>query len=93
MNLQSPTNYALGKNYPNPFNPSTTIEFSIPRSEFVILKIYNLLGQEVVTLVSEKLAAGKYKYDWNASDLESGVYFYRLATNHFIRSKKMILLK
>ena len=88
-----PLEYGLKQNYPNPFNPTTNIEFSIPKSEFVTLKVYNILGEEVATLVSEKLAAGSYKYDWNASDLASGVYLYRLQAGDYVDVKKMILMK
>ena len=88
-----PLNYTLKQNYPNPFNPVTNIEFSIPKSEFVTLKIYNILGEEVTTLVSEKLAAGQYKYDWDASNLASGVYLYRISAGSFIQIHKLILMK
>ena len=94
-----PLRFALNQNYPNPFNPITNIEFSIPKTEFVTLKIYNLLGQEVVTLVSEKLRAGKYQYSWEAGSLASGVYLYRLQAGDpstgqgIVETKKMILLQ
>jgi len=89
-----PQKFALHQNYPNPFNPATTIEFSIPKTEFVALKIYNLLGQGVTTLVSEKLKAGTYQYTWDARSLAGGVYLYRLTTNSgFSQSKKLVLLK
>jgi hypothetical protein len=85
--------YILYPAYPNPFNPATTIEFAIPNSEFVTLKVYNILGEEVATLVSERLAAGSYKYQWDANSLASGVYFYRIETAEFAKSRKMILLR
>jgi len=88
-----PTEYTLKQNYPNPFNPSTTIEFSIPKSEFVTLKIYNLLGQEVVTLVSDKLVPDHYKYIWDATNYSSGIYFYKLEAGSFIQVQKLILIK
>jgi hypothetical protein len=88
-----PIGFSLEQNYPNPFNPSTTIEFSIPHTDFVTLKIYNLLGEEVASLVSERLTAGKYKYDWNAEELPSGVYFYKLNSGTFTQTKKMFLLR
>jgi hypothetical protein len=91
MNLLN--DYVLHQNYPNPFNPTTTIEFSIPKSEFVTLKVYNILGEEVATLVSEKLTAGKYKYDWDAGRLASGVYLYRIQVGDFVEAKKMILMR
>jgi type IX secretion system substrate protein len=80
--------FTLKQNY-----PSTTIEVSIPKSEFVTLKIYNLLGQEVATLVSEKLAAGRYNYSWNVTSLASGVYIYKIQAGVFQQVKKMVYLK
>jgi hypothetical protein len=88
-----PIEHSLKQNYPNPFNPATSIKFSIPKSEFVTLKIYNTLGQEVVTLVSEKLIAGSYKYDWDAGSLASSVYLYRIRAGNYVEVKKMLLLK
>jgi hypothetical protein len=87
------SSYRLSQNYPNPFNPTTDIEFSIPKSEFVTLKVYNILGEEVITLISEKLTIGKYKYEWDASNLSSGIYFYRIQAGDFVETKKMILIK
>jgi CubicO group peptidase (beta-lactamase class C family) len=90
----SPIEYTLKQNYPNPFNPITTIEFSILKTEYVTLKIYNLLGQEVATLVSDKLTPGNYIYTWDASGFASGVYYYKLETaGGFKETKKLILLK
>jgi len=85
--------FELVQNYPNPFNPTTTFEFSIPKNEFVTLKIYNLLGQEVVTLISDKLMPGNYKYNWDASHLASGMYFYKLESDSYCSTKKLILVK
>lgn len=85
--------YQLQQNYPNPFNPATTIEFSLPQSDFVTLKIYNILGEEVATLVSEKLAAGKYRYEWDAGELASGLYISRLKAGDFTENRKMIVLR
>ena len=85
--------YKLSQNYPNPFNPSTTIEFSIPKTEFVTLKIFNLLGQEVVTLVSDKLDPNNYKFVWDASNFSSGIYFYKLVSGGYVEIKKMVLLQ
>jgi type IX secretion system substrate protein len=90
-NLSS--SYQLSQNYPNPFNPSTTIEFSIPQSEFVTLKVYNLLGQEVTTLVSDNLNASDYSYSWDAGSLAGGVYIYKMQAGSFQQINKMILLK
>jgi photosystem II stability/assembly factor-like uncharacterized protein len=86
-------NFILHQNYPNPFNPTTTIEISLPINEFTSLKIYNLLGREVATLVSDKLNAGNYKYEWNASEIASGVYYYRLAAGEYVETKKLVVLK
>jgi len=88
-----PKEHGLKQNYPNPFNPSTTIEFSLPQADFVTLKIYNILGEEVATLVSERLSAGKYKYEWDAGNLASGVYLYRGNASEFQEVRKMILLR
>lgn len=88
-----PTEFGLKQNYPNPFNPSTTIEFSLPQSEFVTVKVYNTLGQEVETLVNGVQEAGTYTARFDASRLTSGVYFYRLQAGQFSQTKKMILLK
>lgn len=88
-----PTGFNLKQNYPNPFNPTTTIEFSIPKSGFVTLKVYNILGEEVATLVSEKLSAGSYQYFWEATNLPNGVYFYRLKSDHYMSAKKALLVK
>ncbi len=85
--------FTLDQNYPNPFNPSTKIEFTLPKTEFVTLKIYNLLGQKVTTLVSEKLNAGSYNYSWDAGTLSSGVYLYKLNAGKLSQIRKMILLR
>jgi 5'-nucleotidase len=85
--------FKLYNNYPNPFNPSTTIKFEIPYSETVTLKIYNSLGQEVAKLTDGRLTAGTYEFRWNASDFSSGVYFYQLQAGNFIETKKMILVR
>jgi len=91
--INVPNKYSLGQNYPNPFNPSTTIEFSLPQADFVTLKIYNILGEEVATLVSEKLSAGNHKHEWNAGNLASGVYLYTIKAGEFQGVKKMILIR
>jgi hypothetical protein len=90
---QEATSYTLRQNYPNPFNPSTTISFAIPANSFVSLKVYDILGREVTTLVSEQLSAGNHSRQWNAMDMPSGVYFYRLQAGSFTETKKLILLK
>ena len=85
--------YSLEQNYPNPFNPTTTIRFTISDLRFTILKVYDVLGNEVATLVNEEKPAGTYEVEFTAIDLPSGIYFYRLQASNFIKTKKMILLK
>jgi Secretion system C-terminal sorting domain len=92
-NSQIPETIVLKQNYPNPFNPSTTIDFGIPESGFVTLAVYNLLGEQVGLLVNENLSAGNYKADWDAGDLPSGIYIYKLIAGGFNQSNKMILMK
>lgn len=88
-----PTEFTLEQNYPNPFNPKTTIEYSLAKPGLVTLKVYNVLGQIIATLVNEVQSTGKYKIDFDASKLASGIYIYTLQTENTILSKKMILLK
>jgi len=88
-----PSAYELAQNYPNPFNPSTTINFTILNSEFVTLKVYNIIGSKVATLVNENLSAGSYRFNFDAQNLASGVYFYELKAGNFGEIKKMNLLK
>ena len=88
-----PLLFSLKQNYPNPFNPVTNIKFDILTSEFITLKIYDILGKEVATLVNEKLNVGSYEVDWDASGYISGVYFYRLRAGDYVDVKKMILIK
>lgn len=93
VNTQSPGGYELGQNYPNPFNPTTNIRFSITKTQFVSLKIYNAIGEEVGVLVNENLQPGTYESSFNGSNLTSGIYFYRLQTENFTETKKMTLIK
>lgn len=94
LNLEIPDKYNLDQNYPNPFNPSTTINFSIPKSSEVSLKIYDALGKEVATLVNEFKSAGTYSYNFNeTAGLTSGVYFYTLSAGDFVNTKKLMLVK
>lgn len=88
-----PNTYNLSQNYPNPFNPATYIKFSLPEAGFVKLIIYDIMGREVNTLVSENLKAGSYVADWDASSATSGVYFYKLITDNYTETKRMILVK
>jgi lysophospholipase L1-like esterase len=85
--------YVLGQNYPNPFNPATIISFRFPSHSFVSLKVFDTLGREVSTLLSEQLSAGTYSRQWDATGLASGVYFYRLQAGSFIETKKLVLLR
>jgi len=90
---QLPEDYSLSQNFPNPFNPSTIVEYSIPSDSFVELKVYDVLGNEVATLVSEQQQAGVYRTDFNAANLPSGMYFARITANDFTQVVKMTLLK
>ena len=97
-NVMLPDEFALFQNYPNPFNPSTQIFFDVPKSEFITLRIFNLLGQDVKTLVSSTMNPGRYTFEWNGKDLlsndvASGVYFYELRGESFISRKKMLLIR
>ena len=89
----SPSGFLLQQNYSNPFNPTTTIDFSLPRSQNVSLKIYDILGHEVKSLINGFQKAGNYKIKFNGENLSSGIYFYKLQTESFSRTKKMTLLK
>jgi photosystem II stability/assembly factor-like uncharacterized protein len=91
--ISQPEVYSLKQNYPNPFNPTTTIEYAIPSLSTVILKVYDILGREVATLVSEEKLAGRYMVTFDGSGLSSGVYFYRLETGGYSDIKKLILIK
>ena len=88
-----PSEYILYQNYPNPFNPITTITFQIPKASFVTLKVYDVLGIEIATLVNEELEAGKYEIDFIVRDLSSGIYFYTFRSGSFVKTKKMVLIK
>ncbi|MCH8035073.1 MAG: T9SS type A sorting domain-containing protein [Bacteroidetes bacterium] len=85
--------FVLEQNYPNPFNPITTITYQIPKTSFVTIKVYDVLGNEIATLVNEELEAGKYEIDFIARDLPSGIYFYTFRSGSFAETKKMLLLK
>jgi len=98
ISSEIPVQFLLNQNYPNPFNPSTNIEFSVPKTANVMLKIYDITGREVYTLVNEKMSAGKYNVDWRSinyygDNVASGVYFYRMVAGDFIQTKKMILVR
>jgi hypothetical protein len=89
----APIDFALEQNYPNPFNPSTRLKYSIPQTSDVVIKIFDILGNEIETLVNEEKQIGTYEITWIAEELPSGVYFYRLHAGDFIQTKKMILMK
>ena len=91
--ISNVTQFVLKQNYPNPFNPKTTIKYSILKSSFVTLKVYDMLGKEVTTLVNEERGTGNYKVDFDGSYLPSGVYFYRMQAGIFSETKKLVLLK
>ncbi len=90
---ETPVDYSVSQNYPNPFNPSTKINFALPKSGLVTLKIYDITGKEVATLVNEVKNVGTYSVDFNASNLSSGMYFYKISVNGFSEVKKMSLIK
>jgi hypothetical protein len=89
----TPKKYRLSQNYPNPFNPITNIKFDIPKTAYVTLKIYNVTGKETAELVSDVKTAGSYEVDFNAANLSSGIYFYRIETNEFTETKRMMVVK
>jgi len=89
-----PAKFSLDQNYPNPFNPSTKIQYNLPENSFVSLKVYNTIGQEVAALVNDVVPAGSHEINFDASKLNSGVYFYTLKSgNNFVQTRKMILMK
>ena len=88
-----PQEFSLSQNYPNPFNPVTIIEYSLSKAGHVSLIVYNLLGEEVIQLMSETQQTGSHKVKWNASDFASGIYIYRLQAGDFVQTRKMVLLK
>ncbi|MGD1046900.1 MAG: T9SS type A sorting domain-containing protein [Bacteroidota bacterium] len=90
---QFPNCFALLQNYPNPFNPSTNISFNLLSKSFVSLKVFDIIGREVATIVSGEMLAGSYSRQWNAASMSSGIYFYRLQAGSFIETKKLLLLK
>jgi hypothetical protein len=97
LNNNLPTTFSLFQNFPNPFNPSTTINYQIPKVGFVTLKVYDVLGREVALLVNEEKPAGSYRVNFDASsvkgELSSGIYFYRISVGNYSSVKKMVLLK
>jgi hypothetical protein len=88
-----PSDFSISQNYPNPFNPSTKISWQSPVGSHQTIKIYDVLGNEVATLVNEYKSTGSYEITFDASSLTSGVYFYRLQAGEFVQTRKMVLLK
>jgi hypothetical protein len=88
-----PKCFGLKQNYPNPFNPSTMISFDLPKKSFVSLKVFDVLGREMATILSEEILAGTYTKQWNANGLPNGFYFYRMQADNFVDTKKLILLR
>jgi hypothetical protein len=89
----TPSEFLLSQNYPNPFNPLTSIQYQFPEKEFVTIRVFDVLGKEVATLVNEEKPAGTYEVIFNASDYSGGVYFYRIQAGNFVEIKKMMLMK
>jgi flagellar hook assembly protein FlgD len=88
-----PTEFSLAQNYPNPFNPTTNISFAIPTESFVSIKIYDILGKEVSKIVNETKQAGYYNFNFDATSLSSGMYFYKIEAGNFVQTKRMLLMK
>ncbi len=93
VSVTTPANFSLAQNFPNPFNPSTQINYSIPQNTHVLLKVYDSNGREVAVLVNDNKSAGNYTIDFNASELASGIYYYTITAGSFTNTKKMILMK
>lgn len=91
--LETPAKFELAQNYPNPFNPSTHLHFSLVSSQLTILKVYDVLGREVATLVNEMKEPGVHTVQWDASGMASGIYVYRLQSGSFVETKKMMLMR
>ncbi|MBK7497597.1 MAG: T9SS type A sorting domain-containing protein [Ignavibacteriales bacterium] len=93
VDIDLPLDYSLDQNYPNPFNPTTTIRYAIPEDNFVSIKLYDVLGNEVITLVNEQKQAGRYEMLFNASNIASGVYYYQINSGSFTQTRKLMLMK
>jgi hypothetical protein len=93
VDIDLPLDYSLDQNYPNPFNPTTTIRYAIPEDNFVSIKLYHVLGNEVITLVNEQKQAGRYEMLFNASNIASGVYYYQINSGNFTQTRKLMLMK
>jgi hypothetical protein len=88
-----PTEFAMNQNYPNPFNPVTTIKYQLPKAELVTIKIYDIIGKEISTLINRTQNAGYYEVNFNAGKLSSGIYFYKMVAGDFVSIKKLVVLK
>ncbi|MCX6157305.1 MAG: T9SS type A sorting domain-containing protein, partial [Ignavibacteriae bacterium] len=93
ISTETPSSYSVSQNYPNPFNPTTKINFALPKSGLVSLKVYDITGKEVATLLNEVKNVGTYSVDFNAANLSSGIYFYKMSVNGYSEVKKMSLIK
>ena len=93
VEVSLPLEYSLEQNFPNPFNPTTTIRYAIPEDNFVSIKLYDVLGNEVITLVNEQQQAGRYEMLFNASSIASGVYYYQITSGNFNQTRKLVLMK
>ena len=91
--IQTPSEYYLSHNYPNPFNPVTSIKYALPEAARVKVAVYNTLGQVVEVLVDSEMEAGNHTVSWNSENNASGIYFYRIVTKDFIATKRMVLMK
>jgi len=88
-----PKDQKLLQNYPNPFNPATTIQYQVPERSVITIKVYDVLGNEITTLINEEKLAGSYEVEFDATELPSGIYFYRLQADSFVETKKMVFIK
>jgi hypothetical protein len=93
IEVSEPKDFVLEQNYPNPFNPTTKIKYQIPEESEVVIKIYDILGAEVVTLLNDLKKPGTYEVEFNAQNLSSGTYFYRIVAGEYVEMKKMVLMK
>ena len=93
INSEIPASFKLFQNYPNPFNPSTIINYSIPKTSHIIIKVFDIVGREVVTLINEEKLPGNYNLYFNGSNLPSGIYFYSILAGSYTQTKKMVLIK
>jgi plastocyanin len=92
-NVDQPGRFIVEQNYPNPFNPTTTIRYALPQNGFVTVKVFNILGAELLTMVNGEKSAGTHEIQFDAANLPSGIYFYRVQDKHFTQTKRMLLLK